>query len=825
MNPKTDNRMHLLRRASALLVLASTALLTACGGGTGAETTQNPLTQAPEVSNYTGPAPATADVQNFKLAVWDNLIPNNRCGSCHNESQDPRFVRADDINLAYDVANTLVDLNDPGQSRLVTKVAGGHNCWLNSDDACGNILESYIENWAGASLGGGGKEIDLTAPAIKDPGASKNFPDDTADFAATVYPLLTAYCAECHTDSAAIPVSPFFASADVDTAYAAAQARIDLGTPELSRFYERVGVEFHNCWTDSCTADGAEMLAAIRALADAIPTTEIDAALVTSKALTLTDGIIASAGGRIENNVIALYEFQTGSGNVAYDTSGVEPALNLTLSGDYSWVGGWGVQFTAGKAQGSTTASTKLRDQITSTNEFSIEAWVAPANVTQDGPARIVTYSGGPMARNFMLGQTLYDYDFLIRSDQTDGAGEPQLSTPSADEVLQATLQHVVVTYDPANGRQIFVNGILESQADPVPGGLLNEWDDTYALAVGSEVDNDSRWAGTVRLLAIHNRAMTEEQIVNNFEVGVGEKYFLLFNLSDHIDVNEAYLAFEVSQFDSYSYLFDEPFFVVLDETATIGSVPMQGLRLGLNGRVLTVSQAFANLDVTVTQESYDAADPFLYVSELGTILPLEKGPTTDEFFLSFERLGDDTNVIVEAAPAPLPAPPDSPRPSPLGIRDFAEVNATMAKLTGIPTTQAAVNNTYQLVFQAMPVGTGIEGFISSQQMGITQLAISYCSALIDDTTRRASYFPGFDFNANIASAFTDRSLIMDPLVDNMVGRDIVSQPDLTALENEVNSLIDGLVACGGSCEADRTERVAKAACAAVLGSAAMLVQ
>ncbi len=40
-------------------------------------------------------------------------------------------------------------------------------------------------------------------------------------------------------------------------------------------------------------------------------------------------------------------------GNIAYDTSGHEPALNLTLSGDVTWVGGWGINVKmGGKAQG-----------------------------------------------------------------------------------------------------------------------------------------------------------------------------------------------------------------------------------------------------------------------------------------------------------------------------------------------------------------------------------------------------------------------------------------------------------------------------------------
>ena len=119
--------------------MAGSLLLAACGSGSGAGTSENPVTAAPDSSNYTGPAPATDDVQAFKLHLWDNLVPNNRCGSCHNSDQDPRFVRSDDINLAYAAANTVVDLSDPGASLMVANVRGGHNCWLASDDACGYI--------------------------------------------------------------------------------------------------------------------------------------------------------------------------------------------------------------------------------------------------------------------------------------------------------------------------------------------------------------------------------------------------------------------------------------------------------------------------------------------------------------------------------------------------------------------------------------------------------------------------------------------------------------------------------------------------------------
>ena len=68
-------------------------------------------------------------------------------------------------------------------------------------------------------------------------------------------------------------------------------------------------------------------------MSDAIDLTELDSSLVNSDALTLFDGTLASGGGRFEQNVIAKWEFKTGSGTPAFDTSGVDPALDLTLSG------------------------------------------------------------------------------------------------------------------------------------------------------------------------------------------------------------------------------------------------------------------------------------------------------------------------------------------------------------------------------------------------------------------------------------------------------------------------------------------------------------
>lgn len=823
------------RLAGALLLPLLLIGLSGCGSGSGAETTPNlpPSDGGSTGLVYNGPAPATEDVQRFKLHVWDRLAQPNRCGSCHNNTQVPNFVRIDDINQAYDTALPLVDLSRPGLSRLTTKVAEGHNCWLASAEACGDIITSYIEAWAN-EVGGVVTTINFVPPVDKDVGSSRSFPADATAFGQHVYPLLTEYCAGCHSESAPTRQQPYFASADLGTAYDAARPRIRLDSPPASRLVQRLATDFHNCWSN-CSDNAAEMLAAINAFVGTIPETNIDPNLVPSKALSLGDGIVASSGGRVESSVIAKYEFKTRAGSIAYDTSGIEPAADLNLIGDVTWMSAWGIRFNAGnaRAQASTAASRKFYNELTQTGEYSIEAWVVPDNVVQDGPARIISYSGSVTERNFTLAQTMYNYNFLNRSSLSDANGTPDLSTADAAERLQATLQHVVVTFDPINGRRIYVNGEYTGDTDEDAGAIISQWDNSYALVLGNEVSGNRPWRGAVRFLAIHKRAMTAEDITTNYEVGVGEKYYLLFNVSHLIDVPLSYVVFEVQQFDDFGYLFNQPFFITLTEGATVPETPLQGIRVGINGAELGVGQAFAKLDTQLSSSAFEDGRQML--STLGTVIEMKQGPENDQFFLTFDRIGSHTHVRVDAVPPTPAAPADIPDQARVGLRTFAEINASLSVLTGVPRTQAGVASSYEKVQQQLPTLAAVEGFLAAHQMGVTQLTVAYCNALVNDTSLRASYFPGFNFGAPAGSAFSasGRSQVIEPLLQKLLAHEIpfgsqtgalANQADPDDLRLELNQLIGRMTTCGGSCASDRTATVVKATCAAALGGAVMLM-
>ena len=814
----------------SLVVLFSVSVLAACGGD-GPATVALPDTSGGGNGNnefvYVGPPPSSEDVQAFKLNVWDNLVAENRCGTCHIQGeQAPEFVRTDDVNLAYAAANPIVNLSNPVDSIMVQKVLEGHNCWLTSDQACADIIQGYITGWAGETIGTDPTEIQLTAPPIIEPGSSKNFPLNSPEFETVLHPLLQTYCSECHSESATNRISPYFASDDLLVAYQAAQSKIDLNNPDNSRLVVRVRDEFHNCWGD-CAANGQEMLDAVRAVTDAIQLTELDPTLINSKALTLYDGILANTGGRHETNVIAKWEFKTGTGTTAFDTSGVNPAMDLTLSGDVEWVGGWGIQVRDGRAQATTTDSRKLYDLMAATGEYSIEAWVIPANVTQEGPARIMSYSGGTDRRNFTLGQTLYNYDFLNRSSTTDINGEPALSTADADERLQAVLQHVVLTYSPTEGRRIYVNGEFTGDMDPSGGGSLSEWDDSFAFVIGNEVSGDRLWQGIVRMAAIHNRVLSDDQITANFSAGVGEKFLMLFSISDLIQQPESYIVYEASQFDSYSYLFANPYFISLDESADINGIDIEGIRIGLNGQEVEKGQSYKNLDEQLSSAIYtpQSGQP---LSRLGAVVNLSQGPANDEFFLTFERIGANSRDYIEPPPPPPAAPVDLPAAPDIGLKTFERIHATMSEITTVSMAQPDVAETFNNVKQALPSVADITGFASAQQMAVTQLAIEYCNALVNDTTKRSQFFPSFNFGQSVNDAFVlgDRTLVTQPLYERTMNVGVTSQPTEAEVTTELNNLIDRLTTCNAtnSCSSDRTEVVVKAICAASIGNAGMLL-
>ena len=276
-----------------------------------------------------------------------------------------------------------------------------------------------------------------------------------------------------------------------------------------------------------------------------------------------------------------------------------------------------------------------------------------------------------------------------------------------------------MLTYDPVNGQKMYVNGLPTGDADPSKGGTLANWDTTFALVLGNETTGQRQWQGTIKFAAIHSRALTPAQIQQNFAAGVGEKYYMLFNVSALSGVPQSYILFQAAQYDSYSYLFYQPKFISLDPNATVpANLKISGMRMGVNGALAPAGQSYATLNATVGGANYTAANGQL-LSGLGTVVPASLGPDNDLFFLAFDQVGSHVHAFSD--PAIIVAPPaadDVTLQPDYGIATFERINHSLARITGVSITNATVMTQYNSSQQSLPSTPLLSAYLPSAPDG-----------------------------------------------------------------------------------------------------------
>ena len=652
-----------------------------------------------------------------------------------------------------------------------------------------------------------------------------NIPGSRDAFEQHVYPLLTDYCSECHAGGG--EGSPSFSHPVVGTAYSEllGQSKVNLAEPDRSRIVRKLADETHNCWTNDCNADAMMLQDAIQAWADQIQFDEGGVSIgesLSSATLTLADGTEDTSALRYDEDIIAKWEFKEGAGFIAFDTSGVEPAMDLAIAGDVTWMTAWGIDIESGTARAIGLSSRKLYDRIaagaTGTGQYSVEAWIANATVTLEGPARIITYSANSGSRNFSLGQTLYNYDFRNRIIGTNGT--PALVTYDADQDLQDRLQHVVITYDLIRGRRIHVDGRWTDDVDEQPVGRLFNWDPNHFFALGNDISNDRQWQGQIRFVAVYDQALTEAQIRQNFDAGIGKRLSMSFDVSRWTGPGSA-IEFQVSEFDDASYMFCNPTF----RTSNPANYRLAHVRIAVNGTLAPTGQGFVTLDTLVSEQRQE-------LTERCTIIPKDEGPMDDEFTIVFEHLGGFQNIIDEPDPPPVVVMLDpSARPN-YGVRDYARIRESMADITGVNPLLGPIDAVFAELEQQLPSGYDVRSFVSSNQVGIAKLGLEFCDALVESATLRQQFFGTFPWTTEPLSVFgapgtpnaANRNQIADALYDRTFGTGLVGQPNRDDTRADLSELVDSLTTqCVSTpCNAERTETIVKSECTAVLASAAM---
>jgi len=889
---------------SALIILG----LSACG-----KSVDN--RDAPPQPRSRAAVAVNVEANYFEQTVYNNIFRAHQCKECHVSGGQLPFAD-ENVNTAFSAAKTKFDpvSGDPSNNDFVTRVSSGHFNWSSDAAADAQEVVAQLQAWKDALAAGGDvpqntqaaptpKDI-LNDPPISDPVAPVTMDPNTVDpYFDAVYAIVTdvnqGYCSRCHSSNTTenTPQRPFFAQTDAGgTTSAASKAvaysevvsagLVNLTDPTKSKLVVRPWPQQHNCGID-CQTLSNRILAAITTWSNAAkannPVFNPDNVLLPSKALTLADGQVTSGGARYDDYVIAKYEFTEGSDedttndNVAHDTSGVSPAIDLRLFGNVQWVGGFGLQFgPGGQARSISVAqSQKLHDLIVSRGEYSLEAWVIPDNTTQQGndtiqSAVIASYSSGTANRNFTLGQDAYQYKFRNRVVDANGS---VLATDMNENLVQTSLQHVVMTYSQADGRRIYVNGVPKAcETDvtvggeyPTPcpsvdasakdNGPLTQWDPGYLLTLGSDTNGRNQWLGKIKFFAVHSKELTEREIKMNYDAGVGQKFNLLFRISDFKTSSQwdpsmslgdrSYIWFEVAVFDDYSYLFSEPRFIELDYNKTpkpTVNFAFRGIHIGINGKQGSVGQAFTKLGKSNNPDdpSNDPADraaglkivnpdpvlltrlqgeQYSVTPASGTVIPKDIGEKTDQFFLTFEMIGGLTDVSTSVGQKLTynPIYNGTGNSFVVGLRTFDEINATMAALTEVNAASVVnddSNNSALKGFNTLkgqlPDNESVDTFSSSQQTAIASLAGRYCDKRVEEQNivsggkTRAQYFGVNDsvFTSNVSTAFSGGSTganataMVNNIVANMVRNvNTLGNGDPNALDTVIKPEIVSLAA------------------------------
>lgn len=225
----------------------------------------------------------------------------------------------------------------------------------------------------------------------------------------------------------------------------------------------------------------------------------------------------AAETSRITSGLLALYEFQEADGIIVRNSSDAVSGLDLHIA-DPTHVRRQTGQIEILKPTVIVTrsAASGLIESIQASSEVTMELWCEPKHLNQKGPARIVSLSADSSRRNMTVGQDTDHYDVRLRSTRTSINGIPSVATPPGSARTQ--LIHLVYTRARSGLTRIYSNG--HEIARKQTGGDLSNWDLTHHLALANEVAGGRPWLGTLHLVAVYNRALSEKEVGINHKAG-----------------------------------------------------------------------------------------------------------------------------------------------------------------------------------------------------------------------------------------------------------------------------------------------------------------
>ena len=229
---------------------------------------------------------------------------------------------------------------------------------------------------------------------------------------------------------------------------------------------------------------------------------------------------------RIKDGLIAYYNFIYNSDNIVRDLSGFGEPLNLKIlnPSSVSWDKSNRLSVNSATTIASILPAKKIISAITLSNEISVECWIKPKEPGLQISSRVVSLGNNDTDIGFALNQDCsangnslsFKYHVRLQTESTNESGYPEFY--QTGNIAYINLQHLVYVRDSVGEELFYING--SKVAEGFRPSSFDSWKSAYYLRLGNENGLNLPWKGSFYLVAIYNKALSKNEINNNFSAG-----------------------------------------------------------------------------------------------------------------------------------------------------------------------------------------------------------------------------------------------------------------------------------------------------------------
>jgi len=255
-----------------------------------------------------------------------------------------------------------------------------------------------------------------------------------------------------------------------------------------------------------------------------------DRALVGQRTVVIAQASFGKpAPRRVDDGLLTLYTFNERHGSTVHDLARFGTPLHMRIldRAAVRWLPGGGLAVSRPTRIQSVRTGSKITHACKTSNALTVEAWVKPYNVPRKCMLRHVVTLKHPGANaNFTIGMMHckhHDWQYRARARATKmnhkSAGMLTASAARANQFV-----HLVYTYRAPHHDSFYIDAVpTTNRIKHEPGAMprsLQQWHPGAFLAFANEVDGELPWLGEFHLVAVYGRALTPQEVRQNFKAG-----------------------------------------------------------------------------------------------------------------------------------------------------------------------------------------------------------------------------------------------------------------------------------------------------------------